>query len=336
MSVIGRVIAGLLALGTLVACADGGGEPAASDAPVGIRHYLGVAASPGTTPFFLGVEKGYYEEAGLDVELLQGESQSASPGLIAEGKADLASIDLTLLATAVAENPELTAKMVTAYHARTIQAVYSLRSGANVDEPTDMDGITIYGRIGAVGNKVIETWAKREGYPVPNFKEVDADALDRLLVSGEVDAIQSSILSGPGLEAATKDSGEELVTLELAEYGLAPYYGTGIIVSDEFAEDQPDAVRAWIEATRRIYRWCFENKEQAAREMVALYPTLTEGTVIAAMEVLEKAATDGGALDLDEILDLDPATVEATISIVEETLGIEVDETSLYTTEFLD
>ena len=319
-----------------VACGTDTSEPG-SDAPLTkVRHYLGVNASPGTTPWFLGVEKGFYEDAGLDVELIEGETQSASPSLVAEDKADLASIDLTLLALAKVEQPGLPVRMVMTYHARTIQAVFSLESGANIAEPAGLEGVTVYGRIGGVGNKVIETWAKRAGHPIPKFKEIDSQALDRLLVSGEVEAISSSILSGPGLEAATSDIGEELVTLELAEHGLEPYYGTGVIVSDGFADENPDAIRAWVDATIRSFAWCFENKEQAAAEMVELYPTFTEETVVAALEQLEKASTDGGALELDEIGGLDPAKVEATIEIVEEALDIDVDVDSLYTTQYLD
>ena len=332
-----RKIGAAACLLVLAACGADEDPPAASDAPpTKIRHYLGVNASPGTTPWFLGVEKGFYEDAGIDVELIEGETQSAAPSLVAEDKADLGSVDLTLLALAKAEEPTLPVKMVMTYHARTIQALFSLRSGADIAEPEDLEGTTVYGRIGAVGNKVIETWAKRGGYPIPAFKEVDSEALDRLLVSGEVDAISSSILSGPGLEAATSDVGEELVTLELAEHGLEPYYGTGIIVSDTFAEENPETVRAWIDATIRSFVWCFENKEQAAAEMVELYPTFTEETVVEALEQLEKASTDDGALALDEIGGLDPAKVEATIEIVEEALDIDVDIDDLYTTQYLD
>ena len=336
-SVTRRIAALAVSLLLLAAgCAEEeAGEPGAPQLTK-IREYLGVTASPGTTPWFLGVEKGFYEDAGIDLELIEGDTQTVSPNLIAEGKADLANVDLTLFAIAKAERSDIPAKMVMIYHARTIQAVYSLKSGANIDGPEDLEGVTVYGRIGAVGNKVIETWARRGGHPIPRFKEVDPDALDRLLVSGEVDAIQSSILSGPGLEAATAETGEELVALELAEHGLEPYYGTGVLAADSFAEENPEAIRAFIEATNRAFTWCFENKEQAAAEMVELYPTFTEETVVSALVALEKAATDDGALGYEDIGMMDPEKVEATVTVVEEALDIDVDVESLYTTEFLD
>ena len=61
--------------------------------------------------------------------------------------------------------------------------------------------------------------------------------------------------------------GQEFNVLKYGDFGL-DLYGNGLVVSKVFSEENPDAVRAFIEATLRGINYTFENPNEAA-EIVA-------------------------------------------------------------------
>ena len=320
----------------LVGAACGGGDEGPSGAEadlVKMRHYLGLTPSPGSSPWFIGVEKGFFEDAGVEVEVLPGETPAAGPGLLAQGDAETASTDFTFLALTKAEEPDLPAKLIAIHHQHSIDAIYSLADGANIDEPEDLEGVTVFSRVGAFAPDIIGAWADENGYAAPRFEETDPDALDRLLISGKVPAITSAVLSRGQLLAAAEDEGKELVVFELAEHGLDDFYGTGISVNTDFAAENPDAVRAFLKGMKASFEWCFEHKQEAGEMFAAEYPTFTPETVVASLETLEQITSDNGTVAFGTI---DEAKVEATLEVVEAAFDIDLEPSDMYTTEFQD
>jgi ABC-type nitrate/sulfonate/bicarbonate transport system substrate-binding protein len=315
----------------LAACGGNDVEPS-EDGNTRLRYFLGVAPSTGSTPWYVALEEGFYADAGLDVEFVPGESTSLGPALIEDGQADMASMDLTSLALAKVEEPDLPIRMVAVYHARAFHAVYSLKSGANIEEPEDLEGVTLYTRVGGTSGKIIQAWGETIGVNDIKLEEADPDATDRLLIAGRAPALSSTVFSRPPLDAAAEQAGEEIAILELADHGLDPFYGIGITASEEFMENEPEAVRAFVDASMRAFEWCFENPEEAAEIMAEILPTITPESVPPSLAALEKVVSDNGTVERLGVID--PETVAATITWVEDAFGVDIDPESLYTTEF--
>ena len=314
-----------------VACGGSSNEDPESEGLPHMRHYLGLNPSPGSSPWFIGVEKGFFRDAGVDVEVLGGETPSAGPGLLAAGDAETASTDFTFLALTKAEEPDLPAKLIAIHHQHSIDTIYSLRSNGNIDSPEDLEGMTIVARTGAFAPDIIEAWAEENGYPVPKFQEVDPDAVDRLLISGRADATTSAILSRGELLGAAEEAGEELVIFPLADHGLDDFYGTGISVNTDFAAENPDAVRAFLEGMKASFEWAFANKEEAAAFFSERYPTYPPEIVVSSLETLEEITSDGGTVEFGTI---EESKVDATLEVVEKAFGIDLDSDDMYTTEY--
>jgi NitT/TauT family transport system substrate-binding protein len=322
----------LLALGT-AAC---GGEENAGTSPkplTHIRYFLGITPTAGTSPWFVGKERGFFEDAGIDVEFLPGESSTATPQIVGSGEAEFGSLDLMTLGLAKEKDPNLPVEMVAIHHARNIQALFSMKEDANVTEPAQLDGGTVYSRVGSSSGNLLKVWAADQGLKV-EIKEADPQALDQLLISGEIPVELTTVFSRPALSAGAEKAGKHLVVLELADHGFEDIYGTGIAVNTDFATENPEVVQAFVDASLEAFQWSFDHPEQAGEIMQSLYPTLPADLNAAAIKEIEAAVTANGTID--RIGAIDPAKVEATLEVGRRAFGINVDPNDLYTTEFVD
>jgi NitT/TauT family transport system substrate-binding protein len=336
MKRIRAIAAALLMLGA-ASCGGDSDDATSAQELTRVRYYLGGLGTvpvPGSAPWFIGIEKGFFADAGIDMEMLPGESPSAGVGLLDSGRAEFVSMDFLSLALAREENPELDIQIVAVHHARAPYAVFSLTDGANITALEDLEGATVYQPTGTFTGTIVEAWARSQGISGIKLRDGDRDALPRLLISGKIPAVAGTVFSRPSMFAAAQEAGEEVAVLDVAEAGLDDFYGTGMAVSQNYANENPETVRAFVEAALRTFQWCFDNPEEAGAIMEDLYPTVPAPATVAAIEELEAVVTDHGSVD--QIGVIDPAKVESTVALVEDVFDIDVDPQSLYTTEFLD
>jgi NitT/TauT family transport system substrate-binding protein len=320
----------------LITIACGGSQDAQSPGKelTHVRYFLGITPTSGTSPWFVGKEKGFFEDAGIDVEFIPGESAAVTPQIVGSGDAEFGSLEFMSLALAKDKQPDLGVEIVAVHHARSIIAMFSLEEGANVTAPEDLKGKAIYQRVGSSSGNLVQVWAAAQGLPKLQIEEADPSALDRLLISGEVPVELTTVLSRPGLEAAAAKEGKHLVGLELAEFGFENFYGTGIGVNTAYAEEHPDVVQAFVDASLAAFQWSFDHPDEAGQIMQDLYPTLPAEQNTASIKEIESVVTADGTLDRIGVID--PAKVEATVEVGRKAFGLNVDPDDLYTTQFVD
>jgi ABC-type nitrate/sulfonate/bicarbonate transport system substrate-binding protein len=107
-----------------------------------------------------------------------------------------------------------------------------------------------------------------------------------------------------------------------------------MVVSEDFAEREPETVRAFVSAALKSFEYVLDNPEEAGRIVESIYPTIPAPITVAALGELEAIATDKGAVD--RIGTIEPDKVVSTVAWAEEAFGVSVDPETIYTTEFLD
>jgi NitT/TauT family transport system substrate-binding protein len=259
--------------------------------------------------YFVAIDKGYYKEANLDVNVLRGQGSAEAVKQVAAGNvvfgfADAAS---TVLARG---NDNVPARVVAIVYAKPPHAIYALKS-SGIRKPKDLEGRQIANPAGGAIPKLFPAYAKVAGIDEGKVKWVVAssESLPGMLALGRVDAIGQFSVGEPRLK---KDAeGKELVELTYGDAGL-DFYSNGIIASDSTIATNPDLVRRFVSATLKGLKYALDNPKEAAEIMKKYHreldPELGAAEIVKVRELAVMPNTPLGKID--------PKRAESTINLV--------------------
>ena len=244
-------------------------------------------------------EKGFYEEAGLSVDILP-YSDSSSTALLAAGAADFAYMTSLGFMSARAGGADIVALWATMQH-EAGRLVYNSNNDA-ISRPADLEGKTYAGFGSAWEEALISTMIETDG----GTAEYDTVTLG----TGAYEALASGAVDFT-LEVATWEGvnsdllGREQSHFTYADYGV-PDQQTGYIgTRSEVLEAQPELVRAMMQATQQGYTWAADHPQEAAKILIAAgdfqNPELVRGSmeVIVDGDYLRDGDTPVGQIDPD-------------------------------------
>jgi len=290
-----------------VLASSAGGGPGAWQYKVGVitdAGFLGRHAY-----FFVAIEKGYYKEANLDVNVLRGQGSAEAvkqvgAGNVTFGFADAAS---TVLARG---NDNVPVRLVAIVYAKPPHAIYALKS-SGIRKPKDLEGRQIANPAGGAIPKVFPAYAKVAGIDESKVKWVVAssESLPGLLALGRVDAIGQFTVGEPRLK---KDAeGKELVELTYGDAGL-DFYSNGIIASENTISTNPDLVQRFVTATIKGLKYALDNPKEAAEIMKKYHRELDADLGAAELvKVRELAVVPNSSLGK-----IEPKRAQSTIDLV--------------------
>jgi NitT/TauT family transport system substrate-binding protein len=218
--------------------------------------------------WYVALDKGYYKQAGLDVTIIPSQGTAQAIQSVESKAAQFAFSDVAGLVAARA-NSGATAKMVAVIYQKAPYAVFSLRSGANVTKPEQLENLEIASGAGSFTQKVIEAYMKSKGLKADTVKYTNIDPAARIgmLVSKKVPAIETFAMSMPGLVKAA--GAQEAQIFLLANHGLA-LYSNGILVRDDYLKANGAQVKAFVKASLDGWRDTIADPKAAA-DIVAKY-----------------------------------------------------------------
>lgn len=254
---------------------------------------------------FVARDKGFYKDAGLDVEILP-YGDTGSGTLVANRVADFGISGALGLFTQKSAGADLRA-VYAVVQSETGRVVFNADRAA-IKSPRDLDGLTYGGFGSAWENALISTIIRHDGGK-GDFKTVTlgTSAYDAL-ASGSVD-FTLEVSTWEGVEAALK--GLKQRSFRYADYGVPDEHTTFIASSNAFLTANPKAAAAFVQATRRGYEFAVDQPEAAGDLLIAANKdTLTNPALIQASL---KALNDGHFLksSAGAIGTIDKAKVEA-------------------------
>ena len=129
--------------------------------------------------WYVALEKGYYKKAGLDVTIIPSQGTAQAIQSVESKAAQFAFSDVAGLVAARA-NSAATAKMVAVIYQKAPYAIFSLRSGANVTKPEQLENLEIAQRRRLRSRqKVIEAFMKSKGLKAETVKYTNIDPAAR-------------------------------------------------------------------------------------------------------------------------------------------------------------
>ncbi|HEV8107033.1 MAG TPA: ABC transporter substrate-binding protein [Burkholderiales bacterium] len=230
----------------------------------------------GQTSFmWLGLQRGYFQQEGLDVQVDAGSGSTAAIQRIHTGAYDMGLGDMSALIEYYGNNPGQTRlQMVYLQYDEAPLAYYAFKkSGAK--SIADLAGKSIAGQPFEVTRKMFPVFARAAKIDPASIKWVTVDGQLRAnaVISGAAVAC-GGFLTVPLEFEARGVKREDLVELKVADVGVR-VYGNGLMVSNELIQKNPKAVQGFVRAMNRAFREMLAEPEASVKALNARDP-LTE------------------------------------------------------------
>ena len=253
------------------------------------------------TGIYVAQKLGYFEEAGLDVEIAQ-PPEDSSVVLVASGKADISISFQDSLAAAFAGEEPLPVTAIGAVIQHNTSGIIS-RKGEGMHRPAGMAGHSYATWNGAIELATIKSVVESDGGNYDNISLIPSTVTDEVsaLKTKSVDSIW--VFYG---WAGVKTELENLETDYFAFSDIDPvfdYYTPVLIAGNTFLKEKPQAAKAFMEAVSKGYEYAMENPEAAADILCEAAPELDRELVVASQKYLadkyQAEASQWGVIDSD-------------------------------------
>lgn len=335
-----RILAFLLAMIMVIAmvgCGGGASEEGtdavggseASEELIDITFRLNYTADGLHAPFYYALEKGYYEEVGLNVTIGEGSGSGTTVRLIGSGDDEIGFADSASVASAISEGVPV--KIVCPIYAVNAFGAIALEE-SGIETLKDLEGKKVGITTGDGPSNLFTAAAEASGVDVSkvNLVAMDANSKETGLMNGDVDAI----LAGCDSDAVLLEcNGYPVNAMRYSEYGAATV-GLSLLANPDYIAEHPDVIEKFISATLKGWDECRTNSDEAVDIFLKHYPTANREVVKGSLTVALESLFDDDATTLAGLTAED---WEDCRELLVNYLGVDesVQATDLYTFECL-
>lgn len=281
--IVAVLTAGCMAL-SLAACGSGETSQEENEKEK-ITFVLDWTPNTNHTGLYVAQEKGYFEDEGLEVEIVQPPEDGAD-ALVASGKAQFGISFQDTMAPGVVGEDALPTTAVAAVVQHNTSGIIS-RKGEGMDTPKGLEG------------KKYATWdAPIEKAMMENVVEADGGDFSKVelipsTVTDEVSALESKSVDAIWIFYAWAGVATEVAGLETDYFAFKDinpafdYYTPVIIGNNEFLEKEPETAKKFLSAVKKGYEDAIEDPDGAAEILCEAAPELDQEFVKASQEYLK-------------------------------------------------
>lgn len=227
-------------------------------------------------PFFLGKDRGIYDDVGLDLTIGEGGGSSATVQAIAAKQDTFGYVGALPMITAISKGVPV--KSVATFMQKPGDGIAFLDT-ANITKPQDLEGKRVAVSASGSGPVFYKAFVKAN--------KLDENKINRVTI--EISQVAPAIISGQvdaGLDwpmlmvAPAEKAGKKLAWLNYPDWGVQ-VVGHGIVVNADTIKEKPDTIRRFVQASSKAW-------DRAAQDPKA------------AFESLKKLAAQSKELDAQE------------------------------------
>jgi NitT/TauT family transport system substrate-binding protein len=248
---------------------DDGGDTTAAEELTTIE--VGVVPVVDVAPLYLGIQQGFFEEEGLDVQPAIAQGGAAIIPAVVNGDQEIGFSNIVSLLIGQIEG--LPVQVISQGIQATDDpdndtAAIAVPADSDIQEPADLEGKTIaINTLRNISELTVKAALDGEGVDTStlNFVEVPLPDMVGQLEAGQVDAaglVEPFITTGKG-------AGHRMIIYDRVatepEMTIATYF-----TSTQFLESDPDVVEGFVRAMNRSLEYATENADQA-RQAIAEY-----------------------------------------------------------------
>src|SRR5262249_50256561 len=238
-------------------------------------------------PFYVAIDKGFYREEGLNVNIVPAKGTAQGIQNVESGIAQIGFIDVASLVVARAEGS--TVKVVSVIYQKAPFCFFTLDPGANVTTLKQFEGLKVGSNTGSYIINVARAMMRKDGLDPSKLtmEIIEPSARIAMLATRKIPAIDFFIITKPAMERAVTDA--KVVTFLFADHGL-DLYSNGIGATEKYLKENPDAVKGFVRATLRAYQYSFAHKEEAAEIIQKYAKALKNDITIEELKIVEDLA----------------------------------------------
>jgi len=219
-------------------------------------------------PFFLGKERGYFDQEGIDLDIQEGRGSGVTVQAVAAGTATFGYADVATMIKAASKGAPVTAVGV-ALQTSPMSAMGFAEK--NIRKPADIKGKTVAVTPGDSMSQVWPLFLKKTGLKDSDFKTVTGDAQTKLnaVMTGQADLLLGYVMDQAiKLQDATH---KDIYPIRFADYGVN-MVSSGIIVQKDYLKAHTDVVKRFLRAATRSLEEAAKNPDAAVDAMLKANP----------------------------------------------------------------
>ena len=230
------------------------------------------------SPFFVGLDKGYYRDAGFDVQISPATGSGFVITAVDSGKADYGMAEAGPVVQAVAKGAKVKSFMVfTDISTSGLASLKPYKTLASLEGQRVAASQTDSARVIL---PILLEHAKIDPASI-NWLAADPGVYSSLLLSGQTDLFTASIDGDiPALENVAGPRGKKVYFAPFADWGY-DVFGYFLIAKDTTLANDPGAAKRFAEATRKAVEYSVAHPEETAKIMVEHNPALNYDTTLA-------------------------------------------------------
>lgn len=327
------VLAAVLTVG-LVGCGSEKKEAAkASDKELEkITFVLDWTPNTNHTGLYVAQEKGYFADAGLEVEIVQPPEDGAEV-LVGSGKAQFGVSFQDTMMPAITGDAAMPIEAVAAVLQHNTSGIIS-RKGEGMDRPKGLEG------------KKYATWdLDLEKATLKNVVEQDGGDFSKVelipsTVTDEVSALQSKSVDAIWIFYGWAGIAAETAGLETDYFAFKDinevfdFYTPVIIGNSTWMKENPDTAKAFLSAVKKGYEYAIEDPKDAADILCKASPELDKDLVLASQEYMKEQYK----AEVEQWGYMDPVRWNAFYNWVNENglSEVEIPENTGFTNDYLE
>lgn len=266
------------------------GSHSFAQAPVKVKIRLDWKGGAQHAPFYVGQQRGFYREEGLDLDVISGSGSSDTIKQVGSKAVEFGLVDALVLVQGAQQR--VPAKSIAAYYQRTPIVLISPTAKPVTNPRQLLEGIKLGSKKGSATFQGLAALLSANGIQLEQIKVVDIGFGVQPLLVKQVDAIMGFSMNEP-IEA--ESGGMAVTMLSIADYGVNAY-GLTLVANPAYMQRQPEIVKAFVRATRRSVA---EAVKDSAGAVAAVAAAVAETDVPREAKVLERTVPywQGGEAD---------------------------------------
>ena len=320
-----KLIGGLLAV---IATATGAAAQS-TPAPEPVTLRLGWTYIGGFSPLYLGVEKGFFREQGIDLKILEGKGTVPSAASVANGSDDFGYFDIGSVSLLIDKG--LAVRGIAQIRQKTGAAYISMKR-TGIDRPEKIVGHSVALTPGASTTQLFAGFVAANRLDMSKIKQegLDPSIFVKALIAGQVDAILSYYDSS-GL--AIENQGHDNMLL-FADYGVN-ILDYGIATSVNMMNKKPDLVKRFVAAAVKSFTYGSEHIDEAVQVGKVRFPEFD--TKLAAKQLAFQKTLYGDAVKAGKPIGwIEAATWQNSLNVLKQYSGLRnTDPSAYYTNDFI-
>ncbi|MGI5213832.1 ABC transporter substrate-binding protein [Plantactinospora sp. CA-290183] len=262
--------AGLLTGVTLLSACTDASSKSGSEGGIDKVRFVTTLGTQGRDSYaFVADAKGYFAEAGVEVDIQPGKAGDYNHQMLKSGQAQFTVVDASGALVRYGTGADTGFQIVGAIHQSTLLSVVSLE-GSGINSPRDLEGRILATVKGAAPEVLFPAYARLAGIDRSKvtWQYGGAEQLNAYLASKRADGIGIFLVGKPGVAAAAK---EPVSHLGYSDY-MRDLFGGVVVTQRETIGRNPDLVRRFTTALLKGLDYAVRNPEEAGQILAQRVP----------------------------------------------------------------